>query len=182
MLHAIRDNDEKAFAELFRRHWKYIYAIAYKRIRSEAATQEIVQDLFISLWNKRATLSIEHLRSYLYICVKNKVLNYVMSQNARRKNWDYYKQFIPVEDIVTDKDVELNELMHFIEDRVEHLPEKSKRVFKLNLLEGRSIAEIADTLHLSEKTVHYHLTQSIKKLRLHLKNLTLALFVYLLHY
>lgn len=180
LLHAIRDNDEKAFAELFRRYWKYVYAITYKRIRSEAVTQEIVQDLFISLWVKRATLSVEHLRSYLYVGVKNKVLNYVVSQNARRKHWDYYKQFIPAHDIVTDNDVELNELMNFIEDGIEHLPEKSKKVFKLNHLEGRSITEIADILNLSEKSIHYHLTQSIKKLRLHLKNITLALLFYFL--
>jgi RNA polymerase sigma-70 factor (ECF subfamily) len=182
LLEAIRGNDEKAFAELFRRYWKYVYAIAYKRIRSEAETQEIVQDLFISLWNKRARLSVAHLPSYLYVSVKNKILNYVASQSARRKHWDYYKLFIPAQDIVTDKEIELNELMNFMEDGIEHLPEKSKRVFKLNLLEGRSITEIAEMLNLSEKTIHYHLTQSIKKVRLHLKNLTLSLLFYFLHY
>ena len=182
LLQAIRDNDEKAFAELFRRYWKYAYTITYKRIRSEAVTQEIVQDLFISLWNRRAKLSVEHLPSYLYVSVKNKVLNYVASQNARKKHWDYYKLFIPAQDTVTDKDVELNELMNFIEDGIEHLPEKSKRVFKLNLLEGRSITEIADILNLSEKSIHYHLSQSVKKVRLHLKNLTLFLLFYFLHY
>lgn len=179
LLRAIRHSDEKAFAELFSRYWEYVYTITYKRIQSEEVTKELVQDLFVSLWNKRATLSIEHLPSYLYICVKNRVLNHVISQNIRKKHWDYYKSFIPEQDIVTDNDVELNELMQCIEEGIDHLPEKSQKVSRLSLMEGRSITEIAILLNLSEKSIYYHLTQSIKKLRVHLKNITLSLLFFL---
>ena len=178
LLRAIRHNDEKAFAELFNRYWEYVYTLTYKRIQSEEATKELVQELFVSLWNKRTTLSIEHLPSYLYICVKNSVLNHVASQNIRKKHWDHYKSFIPEQDIVTDNDVELNELMQCIEEKINHLPEKPQKVSRLNLLEGRSIPEIAIHLNLSEKSIYYHLTQSIKKLRLHLKNITLSLLFF----
>jgi RNA polymerase sigma-70 factor (family 1) len=173
LLDAIRQNDEKAFAELFKRYWKKVYVMAYKRVRSEEVGQEIVQDLFITLWDKRASLSINHFPSYLQSAVKNKVLNYVQSQKTRRKHWEYYRLFIPASDLVTENDVNLNELIDAFENGIEHLPEKSKRVFKLNLLEGRSITEIADSLNLSEKAIQYHLTQSIKKLRVHLKNFIL---------
>ncbi len=176
LLRAIKNNDEKAFAELFNRYWQYVFTITYQRIQSEEVTKELVQDLFVCLWDKRTTLSIEHLPSYLYICVKNRVLNYVASRNIRKKHWDSYKSFIPEQDIVTDNDVELNELMKCIEEGIDHLPEKSKKVSQLSLLEGRSITEIAVLLNLSEKSIYYHLTQSIKKLRVHLKYITLLLF------
>lgn len=170
LLQVIRQDNEDAFAELFKRYWRKVHTMTYMRLRSEEATQEIVQEIFISLWTRRKTLSINHLSSYLYTAVKNRVLNYIDAQLTRKKHWDYYKQFVPEQDDVTENDVEAHELMKAIEKAMEHLPEKTKRVFRLNRLEGRSIHEIAGILNLSHKATQYHLTQSLKKLRVHLKD------------
>lgn len=169
LLLAVRQDNERAFTELVRRYWKYVHATTYARVRSLDATQEIVQNLFISIWDKRATLTIEHLPSYLRIATKNRVLNYIKSQLTHKKHWDYYKQFIPRQDHVTEHDVEANELMEALENGLNELPEKSKKIFRLHQLEGQSIAEIARSLNLSEKAIQYHVTQSTKKLRIHLK-------------
>lgn len=169
LLSAIQQDNERAFAELVRRYWKYVHAMTYARIRSLDATQEIVQNLFISIWDKRAKLAIEHLPSYMCVATKNRVLNYIQSQLTQKKHWDYYKQFIPRQDHVTEHDVEANELMEALENGLKELPEKSKKIFRLHQLEGQSIAEIARSLNLSEKAIQYHVTQSTKKLRIHLK-------------
>jgi RNA polymerase sigma-70 factor (family 1) len=169
LLEAVRKNNQQAFAELFRRHWKKVHAMAYVRIRLEDATQEIVQELFISLWEKRATLSITHLPSYLSRAVKNRVLNYIDSQTVRTRHCENFTRLKQEHDNVTQKDVELNELMDVIENGIERLPEKSKKVYLLNQ-EGRSIQEISNLLHISEKAIEYHLTISTKKLRFHLKD------------
>ena len=63
--------------------------MAYTRVKSQAVTEEIVQDLFISLWDKRATQSIRHLSSYLYQAVKFKVLNYIDSRMVEEKYRNY---------------------------------------------------------------------------------------------
>lgn len=170
LLKAIRHNDEEAFAELFNRYWEKMYATAYPRVRSREVATEIVQDLFISLWDKRSSLSINHLPSYLYFSVKNKTLNYIASQIAREKHWDYYKKFVQGVENVSENPTEFDDLIDAIENGIEHLPEKSQKVFRLSRLEGRSIPEIANTLNLSEKAIQYHLTKSLKKLRLHLKD------------
>lgn len=175
LLEAIQLNDQRAFEELFKRHWKKVHAMAYARVRSVEVTEEIVQDLFVSIWQKRASLSIKHLPSYLYSAVKNKVLNYIESEEVRQRHWNYYSRFIPHNDLATGVNVEMNELMESIEKEINRLPEKSKKIVKLNSFEGRSITEIASLLHLSEKAIQYHLTQSIKRLRLHLKNLTIII-------
>src|SRR5688572_31088675 len=154
--------------------------MTYALVRSEKPTQEIVQDIFISLWDKRLTLSINHLPSYLYVTAKNRTLNYIASQITREKYWNYYKQFIPLQENVTANAVEFNELMEALEDGIEQLPEKSKKVFRLNHLEGHSISEISNLLNLSEKAIRYHLTQSVKKLRLHLKDYILVTCLYLI--
>jgi RNA polymerase sigma-70 factor (family 1) len=170
LLEAIRHDDEEAFTELFQRYWKKVHAMAHVRVRSEEVTTEIVQELFISLWDKRASQSIKHLPSYFYKAVKNKTLNHIEAQLVRKNYWAYYKKFIPGQENATENTVEFDELMNAVENGMEDLPEKSKKVFKLNRLEGRSVSEIADMLQLSEKAIQYHITLSLKKLRLHLKD------------
>lgn len=147
--------------------------MAYSRVRSTDVTKEIVQEIFTSLWDKRATASINHLPSYLFTAVKYKVLNYIDSRLVYEKYWDYYKRYVPTHEDATESAVEFNELMGAIQEGMEHLPEKSKDVFRLNHLEGHSVPEIADLMNLSEKTIHYHLRQSLRKLRTHLKDYTL---------
>lgn len=183
LLEAIRHDNEEAFAELFKRYWKMVHDMASPRVRSEAVTAEIVQDLFISLWDKRASHSIRHLPSYFYTAVKNKALNYMEAQMVRKSYRDYYRKFFPGWDNITEKTVEFDDLMGAIETAMQQLPEKSRTIFQLNRLEGHSVTEIAHRLNLSEKAIGYHLTQSLKKLRVHLKDflITLALMLVLVY-
>jgi len=182
LLAAIREDDEKAFAELFRRYWRKVHGMAYARVRSKEVTEEIVQELFTSLWDKRATQSIEHLSSYLYQAVKFKVLNHLEAKLVQEKYWDYYQKFIPQKADSTDVAVEYNDLMQAIEKGMQQLPEKSQKVFRLNRLEGRSVSEIANLLNLSEKAIQYHLTTSVKKLRVHLKNYIISLAIFIRYF
>lgn len=179
LLDAIRHDDDGAFAELFKRYGKQVYKMAYSRVRSREAAEEIVQNLFIAFWDKRTTQCIDNISSYFYTAVKHKVLNVIESQIVQKKYWDYYKNFIPRQENLTEQTVEFNELLAAIEKRIEYLPEKSKKVFRLNRLEGHSITEIANALNLSEKAIEYHLTRSLKELRLHLKDFIISFVIWL---
>lgn len=179
LLDAIRHDDDGAFAELFKRYGKQVYKMAYSRVRSREAAEEIVQNLFIAFWDRRTTQSIDNISSYFYTAVKHKVLNVIESQIVQKKYWDYYKNFIPRQENLTEQTVEFNELLAAIEKRIEYLPEKSKKVFRLNRLEGHSITEIANALNLSEKAIEYHLTRSLKELRLHLKDFIISFVIWL---
>lgn len=176
-MEAIRNDDRVAFGELFARYGKVVYKMAYSRLRSHVAAEEIVQNLFISFWDKRRNHSISNISSYFYIAVKHKVLNIIESRIVQKKYWDYYKAFIPSEENATEKYVEFNELLTTIEEGMKNLPEKSKEVFKMNRLEGHSIAEIAESLNLSEKAIQYHLTRSLKELRLQLKDYIVSIIL-----
>ncbi len=182
LLEAIRQDDEKAFAELFNRYWHKAHVMAYSKVRHKQVTEEIVQDLFMTLWDKRASLSIHNISSYIFTSIKNKSLNYIESCIVRKKYWEYYKAFVPQTEESTDKIVEYNELMEAIEQGMEHLPKKTKRIFQLSRLEGRSVSEIAKLLNLSEKAIEYHLTNSLKHLRLHLKDSIVTIAASTLYY
>lgn len=175
LLAAIRNDDEIAFAELFNRYWRKAHAIAYSKVRDRQVTEEIVQDLFVKLWDKRASLTVHNLNSYIYTSIKNKALNYIESCVVKRKYWEYYRKFIPQTEESTDNLIAYNELMEAFEHCMDRLPKKTKRIFQLNRLEGRSIAEIAKLLNLSEKAIEYHLTNSVKQLRIHLKDSAILL-------
>jgi RNA polymerase sigma-70 factor (ECF subfamily) len=177
LLIAIRNSDERAFSEFFRRYWKMAHGHAYSKTRSKEITEEIVQDLFMMLWDKRESLNIDNIPAYIFTSIKNKSINYIESQFVKNKYLDYYKAFIPQAEESTSHDVEFDELMEAVEGSVESLPEKSRNIFRLSQLEGRSNKEIASTLSLSEKSIEYHLTKSIKSIRLHLKDFICMLMI-----
>ena len=177
LLESLKLGDQSAFCEVFKRHWKKLYRIAYQKLRSEAIAEELVQDLFLNLWEKRETLNISDLAPYLTTAIKHRIISHIRKQVVHQKYWDYYKRAFTNEDNVTEKDFEYNELLKQFENGLIDLPEKSKKVFKLNRLEGHSIPEIAAMLNLSEKAIEYHLTRSLKQLRIHLKEYILPSIV-----
>ena len=177
----MRCDDEKAFSELFHRHWRKAHHFAYSKVRSKEATEEMVQEFFMTLWDKRATLTIQNFASYLHTSIKNKALNFIESRIVEKKYWDYYKAFVPQTEETIATHIEYNNLMEAIEEGMEKLPKKSKTVFQLSRMEGRSIPEIASLLNLSEKAIEYHLTRSLKHLRIHLKDFIISL-VTILYY
>ncbi len=173
----IKSGCVNSFEQLFKRYWHVMYASARSRVQSHDEAEEIVQNIFSTLWEKRKSLHINDPRNYLYIAVRNSVINLVRSKIKERKYWDYYSKFIPVKEEATTHVVEFGELELAMERAVSHLPEKSRKVFRLSREEGRSNAEIAELLHVSEKAIEYHLTQSLRKLRVHLKDFILVLLL-----
>lgn len=170
LLEKLRQGDAEAFEQIFRFHWHRLYILAKTKVQSHDEAEEIIQHIFSSLWERRETLLITNLTFYLNTAVRNYVINLVRSRITQEKYWTYYKTFIPAHRNVTHEEVEFGDLNHAVEEAVNRLPEKSRKVFKLSRMEGRSNAEIADLLHLSEKAIEYHLTQSLRKLRVHLKD------------
>lgn len=164
-----------AFTELFKRFWWKAHGLAYSKTRSKEVTEELVQELFTTLWDNRKSLKIENFNAYLLISIRNKSLNFIRSKIVEQKYWNYYKEFIPKWEDTTERTLDYNTLMDAIEVGLKDLPQKTKKVFLLNRIEGRSVSEIASILNLSEKTIGYHLTQSLKRMRVHLKDFTTLL-------
>jgi RNA polymerase sigma-70 factor (ECF subfamily) len=177
LLEALYKGSKDAFQEIFDRYWYRLYKMAYIRIKSHEEAEEIVQDLFLTLWHKRNTLSIAHLPSYLLVATRRRVISHIRSQITQEKYWEYYQQFVPGHTKTTEETVAYNELHHAIENVISRLPQKSQQVFRLNRLEGRSVAEIAESMKMPRRTIEYHLTKSLKALRIYLKDYILTLII-----
>jgi RNA polymerase sigma-70 factor (ECF subfamily) len=142
-------------------------------LQSREEAEEIVQGIFVNLWEKRETLLITNLSFYLQKAVRNRVINQIRSKITQRKYWEHYRQHMPLQKESADDMAICNDLEHVVDEVVNKLPEKSREVYRLNRVEGQSVSEIASRLNLSEKAIEYHLTKSLKELRVHLKNFLL---------
>ncbi|SRR5258706_8962942 len=176
LLGDLRNGSKDAFEQIFKRYWHRLYVIAKSKVSHDEA-EEIIQSIFSSLWEKRASLAITQLSFYLQTAVRNSIINLIRSRVTQQKYWDYYKTFIPGQQAITENEVEFDDLNEAVEEAVNHLPEKSKKVFRLSRFEGRSNAEIAKLLRVSEKAIEYHLTKSLRDLRVHLKDFILMLLI-----
>jgi len=168
LLKLIRTSDHGAFNEIYERYWRKVFFLVFKKTKSKEAAKEITQNLFISIWENREDSKIENIDSYLSVAVKYKVINYVEAALVRKH---YYDSSIKVS---TDFDsaenkLLLNELNNAIQNAIHILPPKTRKIFKLSRFENYTIKEIATIMNLSEKAVEYHITQSLKFLRVELK-------------
>lgn len=168
LLRLLQASDEHAFRELYQRYWKKLFTTACYKLKSKEAAEEIVQNIFVSLWEKRATLQIENLENYLYIAVKYKVINYVEALMVRQAG---QKQLAGnTTDESTEATIMINDLHAAIQQALTQLPAKTREVFTMSRFEKYTVREIAGHMNLTEKAVEYHITQSLKLLRVSLKD------------
>jgi RNA polymerase sigma-70 factor (ECF subfamily) len=171
----LRAGKHEALTELFRRYWQPLYFTAFYKLKSHELAEEIVQELFTQLWDKKDRLFVnvdEHfnLKTYLNRAVKNKVLNHIRRLVYDEKYWHYCKTHLPASESSTHELAEYNDLEEKLHTAMEQLSGKTKEIFVLHKLKGIPVGQISRDLNLSEKAVGYHLTKSVKELRSHLKD------------
>jgi len=160
----LTDGSEAAFDLIYERYWKKLYNEAFKRINDSADSEEIVQDIFIDLWNKRADRQIDNLRGYLLGAVRYQVY----AVYHRRKTLPAFEEpldYMAFSSDDADSDYLRDELLSSIRLWLETQPEKRREIFRLRFLEGLSTLEIAEQLDISRKTVQNQLNTSQQSLR-----------------
>ena len=169
LLQLLRANNEQAFKEIYIRYWKPIFEAAWHRLASKEVAKELAQTIFLRIWEKRNSIHITHLPSYLQTAIKNSVINYVEASMVHKKYLQHVVHTGSTTCQGTESTLTFHELSQAIEKAIAMLPEKTRQVFRLSRFDHLSTREIATSLNISEKTVEYHITQSLKTLRLYLK-------------
>lgn len=174
---AIKNGDKKAFAQVYEHYWKKLLTISFQHTKDKELAEEIVQDVFISLWQRRNNLEIEHLSSYLATAVK--FSTFKMLHRTRRQEM-IRDAVLPKDDHQLDEEViDARFLQEYVDGIVEKLPERCKLVFQLSRKEQKSHQEIAEELHISEKAVEANITRALKMLRVNLRRVGFSLFFFL---
>lgn len=158
--------DRDAFDILYSRHWADLYKAAFYILKDQEASRDIVQDIFVWLWQHRQDLEIRTLKSYLRAAVKFKVANCIRSGNIRKSFFEELTK-LPLTALspTAEQLSEVKELKAIIEAAISHLPEKCREIFKLNREGQLSNQEIARRLNISIKTVENQMTIALRRIR-----------------
>ncbi|WP_134088625.1 RNA polymerase sigma factor [Olivibacter sp. XZL3] len=176
----IQLRDAKAFNTVYERYWSILFNEAYKRINDMELCEEIVQDVFASLWETSPQRNIQDLGAYLFSCMRFQVFAHyhkrTREQEATHADLFDSKEFLNdgADEYMLEKD-----LVSFIKNWLGSLPKKRREIFHLRYLEGLSVKEISELMGVSPNTVQNHLGLSLAKIRFLLKKYFLVLFLVL---
>ncbi|WP_157986673.1 RNA polymerase sigma-70 factor [Chitinophaga alhagiae] len=166
LISLLQKGDEQAFTAIFNTYWQQMFAAAYRRVSDEQVAQDITQNIFLQLWERRDTLSLrqETLEFYLLKSVKNKVINHFTSSQVKRAVLEKLaRQF---ENIASRPYIlrEHEKLESHIDACIDQLPEQMRTIFimRSNRL---SIKQIAENLNIAEQTVKNNITKALRLLR-----------------
>ncbi len=163
------EGNQRAFEAIYDRYWFRLYGIAYHEIGTKEEAEEILHDVFESLWTRRQEVAIRNLIAYLVVAVKHRVTNYIKSCITHRK----YQEYLILNEIqqsyATDEIVLFSDLSKAVDEVMKKLPERTCEIFRMSRFENLPVKEIATRFNISEKGVEYHITQSLKLLREQLK-------------
>jgi len=180
LLELIRKDDRVAFTELYNRYWDKLFTVAMHRLNDEHEAEEVVQEVFLSLWQRRLTIELTHsLNTYLSVAVKYRIINHLDKQFRKKQHIEHLTIHAPREHDSTSQWLLEKELRTQLEQSIGRLPEKCRIVFLLSREQNKTNAEIAAELNIAEKTVEAHMTKALSTLRQSL-NITIPLLLYLL--
>lgn len=166
LLGLLRTGDRSAFSEIYSRYWKKLFTVAANKTGEAEEAEEIVQDIFISLWQRRESIEITTtLEAYLAVCVKYRVLKVLATRYRFQKYVDHSAGSITENNNSTLEWLEFTELKSTLEALVSNLPEKCRLVYRLSREHGLSQKQIASECEISEKTVEAHIGKALKVLR-----------------
>jgi RNA polymerase sigma-70 factor (family 1) len=162
----LKQGDRAAFAEIFDRHWGSLYIHAEKMLHDREEARDIVQEVFISLWDKAGEREItSSLSAYLFSSTRNKVLNLIRDKKTRSGYINLFALYIEGHHNDTLEFIEEKELLGAIEAVIQSLPEKMRKVFELSRKEHLSHKEIAAKLDISDGTVKRQISNALHVLR-----------------
>jgi len=160
----------EGFEQAYSLYAAKMYAVCRGQIRSKEVAEEIVQDIFRSLWERREKIELqEPLEHYLIRAAKLKVIDYFRKKQRDEKHLACAFQEYCFSDNCTEDAIAFNELHQQIAQLVDMMPCHCREVFTLSREEGFSNKEIAEKLNISIKTVEYHMSKALSFLKNRLK-------------
>jgi len=177
LLLMLKANNEFGIKCIYDKYWKRLYLSAFSIIREAGPCEDIVQDILLQLWLKRADVEIISLKSYLFSAVRYKVLSFIRSAN-HRKVFIYPGELEQLAGIEELKD-RLNErdITGMLDNGIALLPERCKEVFTLSRKEFLTNRQIAERMGISIKTVEAQMTIALRQLRKGMSDFLYALIV-----
>ena len=164
LLQQLMSGSHEAFSIIYQRYWKKVFVFAYDRLKDAKQSQDIVQDIFVSLWERKTALQVANLNAYLYASVRYNILRLIDTQQAEATFFNSLKH-LSIEASSADDQVISAELLDAYRALVDKMPRQRKKIFQLRHEENLKTKDIAAALNISQKTVQNQLLHSYQEIR-----------------
>lgn len=168
----LKKDNKMAFSILFDRYSDILFRFIQKRIESVPDVEDIIQEVFISMWNRRSKIEVsDSIYPYLFKAAKYEMIDWLIKSEKRNRHLDYLEinkdQYL----IGTTSEDELiaKELAKLLENEMSRMPDTMRSIFRLSRSEDMSIKDIANQLSLSEQTVKNNVSMALNRLKFKLK-------------
>lgn len=165
----LKDGDRNVFTEIYNRYWDKLYYVAYGHLRDTFAAEEIVQNVFLTLWQKKENLDIQSLPLYLAAMTRYAVYKYLAKEKRKQLIESQASARIhPVSSM--DDALDNKAVFEIVQKLTNILPQKCRLVFIQNKLLDMPLEEVAKSMDISVKTAEAHITKALKIVRSKLGN------------
>lgn len=175
----LRKGDIEAFDQVYEKYARRLYVFSLKYLKSTAETEELVQSVFLKVWENQKNLKKDtSFKSYLFTIAYNEICNLFRRRKYQQKfvaDTEGEQQRSP--EYAVDQ-IDYQEVMQQVELIIARLPEKQKAVFIKSRMEGKSTKEIASELGLSPGTVDNYISEALKLIRASLKDKHLSVLLF----
>jgi len=165
LLARLRGGDEEAFDTIFRTWYPRLVRLADGLVRDQAVAEELVQDVMLELWRRRALLAPDGSpQAYLFQATRNRALNHLRHVQVQRRAEPHVVEHVARESPAPPA-LEAEEMDAAVRQAIDELPPRCREVFELSRVQGLRYAEIAATLGISVKAVEAQMTRALRTLR-----------------
>lgn len=162
----------KAFDIIYKKYSRRLYGFVFRYIKQEADTEEVVQEVFMKIWQSRENINIySSFESFLFTIAHNATVNLLKKRATEQKYVEHVKSLQRIEETyeLTDE-IQYNELNQKFQDLLNELTPRQKEIFQLSREEGLTNEEIAKKLGISVQTVKNHLVTTLSFFKTKLDN------------
>lgn len=179
LLFGIASGDELSYTKLVEKYWQKVLQHALSFVKSYPVAEELTQDIFIQIWEKRNKLSeVNSFENYLFIVSRNLIISHIrkkLTETDSLKDQKLQELFFK-----PDEQYEFQELVKILNEGAALLQEPRRSIFLLSRMEGKDTEYISKELGLATRTVRWHLLQALNFLRNHLHNHYIISFITLI--
>lgn len=164
-INALANGSKEAFTILYKYYWRQVYNFCRLYLTSKEVAEEVVQEVFVKIWESREMLNDEsNFKGLLFIVTRN----FVFNQYRKSVNEDFYKMTVlsaMEEGYDLEGEIVAKNLSEYIDQLIEELPPRRREIFNLSRKENKTYREIALLLDISEKTVENQISEALKYLK-----------------
>lgn len=175
----LKEGDAEAFDAIYRQFSQKMYNFAYGIVKDQDAVKDLVQEVFITLWEKRSKVNPDlNFDNYIFTMVYNAIRKFFRKRAIENRFVDELLKNSPEKIDGSDAELIYKELHDLASKAIDNLPPKRKAVYKLSKQEGLKIKEIARRLNISPRTAEHQLAKALKTLKEELSGISLLAMLF----